>query len=81
MLIHKSFGFPNIFLKGGGLKTPKTPTGSAPELANNNTLSITYVIFIFSAGGLAIFIHTDYFRSRIPKEIPVYAMADAGYVS
>ena len=24
MLIHHSFGFPNIFLKGG-LKTPKTP--------------------------------------------------------
>ena len=30
MLIHHSFGFPNIFLKGGH-KTPRTPPGSAPE--------------------------------------------------
>ena len=43
--------------------------------------SITYVIFIFSAGGLSTYIHADHFRSRIPKDIPVNAMADAGYVS
>ena len=41
---------------------------------------ITYGIFIFSAGGLSTYIHVDYFRSRIPKDIPVNAMADAGYV-
>ena len=29
MLIHHSFGFPNIFLKGGS-RDPKDPPGSAP---------------------------------------------------
>ena len=38
MLIHRSFGFPNIFLKGG-LETPKTPLD--PPLDNYQEVVIT----------------------------------------
>ena len=39
------------------------------------------MLFYLLAGGVATYIHADHFRSRIPKNIPVNAMADAGYVS
>ena len=34
--------------------------------------------FIFSAGGLATYLHADYVRSKVPTQIPVHAIADAG---
>ncbi|XP_065886637.1 uncharacterized protein [Dysidea avara] len=34
--------------------------------------------FIFSAGGLATYLHADYVRSKLPPEIPVNVIADAG---
>ncbi|XP_065887728.1 uncharacterized protein [Dysidea avara] len=32
-----------------------------------------------SAGGLATYLHADYVRSKVPTQIPVHAIADAGY--
>ncbi|XP_065887895.1 uncharacterized protein [Dysidea avara] len=32
-----------------------------------------------SAGGLATYLHADYVRSKVPSQIPVHAIADAGY--
>ena len=49
-------------------------------LSSAHMLAITYGIFYLSAGGLATYLHVDYFRSRIPSNIPVHAISDAGYV-
>ena len=32
-----------------------------------------------SAGGLAAILHADYFRSRVPGNIPVYVLSDGGF--
>ena len=50
-------------------------------LSSTHVLAITYGIFYLSAGGLATYLHVDYFRSRVPSNIPlVHAISDAGYV-
>ena len=52
----------------------------APDNSKEFSLTDIFGIFIFSAGGLATYLHADYIRSKIPSSIPVHAIADAGYV-
>jgi len=39
---------------------------------------IFLTIVTISAGGLATYLHADYVRSKVPDDIPVHAIADAG---
>ena len=48
-------------------------------MANPQYIAISFNLFI-TAGGLATYLHADTVRSKIPSNIPVNAISDAGYV-